>query len=502
MVDRELRNFDLTSFKKAQQDIIAKNEQAFLDQWSSRTNYLRTRNYTPKQIQDIIEGTSIEAKVQLSQSYFARDGIYKKIILYYATLFKYAGVLIPNPSFGKSLSNSSVKKRYDKALSFVENTSLQNLCFNFAFHILRDGCYYGLLLEASEDSLVILDLPSNYCRSNYKDRNGNDVIEFNLAYFNSIIGENSREKALQTYPKYVRKAYKKWNDGRNSYDSWIIIPSSIGICFCSYGDETIPMFLNAIPRCIDYEEAIETEKERELEEIRKIIVQKIPHLNEGELLFEPEEAAEIHDGTVNMMKNNNNVSILTTYADVDAIVSKTSSDNKSDTLKTMVDLPFIESGLSRELFSPTSSSGVPASLKTHIALMSPLVRKFSNFFTSIINFLFANNTVNFKYTILPITYFNDEDYINTSLSLANSGFSFIMPAVALGLSQRDIVNLKDLEIEILNLNEKLIPLQTSYTQSGNSSNDEGGAPTKKLEDKQEKTVKDADSGTKGGSIDE
>ena len=86
-------------------------------------------------------------------------------------------------------------------------------------------------------------------------------------------------------------------------------------------------------------------------------------------------------------------------------------DNRADNLKSMIDLPFVESGLSRELFSPTTSSGVSTSLKTHISLMSPLVNKFSNFFTSILNFLFANNTVNFKYIILPVTYFNEDDYI-------------------------------------------------------------------------------------------
>ena len=59
------------------------------------------------------------------------------------------------------------------------------------------------------------------------------------------------------------------------------------------------------------------------EEIRKIIVQKIPHLSDGRLLFEPDEDLEIHTGTVGMLKGNKNVSVMTTYADVDAIASKT-----------------------------------------------------------------------------------------------------------------------------------------------------------------------------------
>jgi hypothetical protein len=81
--------------------------------------------------------------------------------------------------------------------------------------------------------------------------------------------------------------------------------------------------LSVIPATIDYDEAVVTERERDLEEIRKIIVQKIPHLTDGRLLFEPDEALEIHNGTVGMLRGNKNLSVMTTYADVEAIASKT-----------------------------------------------------------------------------------------------------------------------------------------------------------------------------------
>jgi hypothetical protein len=55
-------------------------------------------------------------------------------------------------------------------------------------------------------------------------------------------------------------------------------------------------------------------------------------LTDGRLLFEPDEAEEIHRGTVGMLKGNENISVLTTYADVDSIVSKTQADNTEGTL--------------------------------------------------------------------------------------------------------------------------------------------------------------------------
>jgi len=41
----------------------------------------------------------------------------------------------------------------------------------------------------------------------------------------------------------------------------------------------------------------------------------------------------MHEGAVGMMKGNKNVSVLTTYADVDAIVSNTSSEAATNSLE-------------------------------------------------------------------------------------------------------------------------------------------------------------------------
>jgi hypothetical protein len=46
------------------------------------------------------------------------------------------------------------------------------------------------------------------------------------------------------------------------------------------------------------------------------LVQEIPHLNDGALLFEPVEVEEIHRGTVGMLRGNKNIDVLTTYGKV------------------------------------------------------------------------------------------------------------------------------------------------------------------------------------------
>jgi hypothetical protein len=341
---------------------------------------------------------------------------------------------------------------------------------NCSIKALVDGCYYGIITELDKSAFTTIDLPVEYCRSNFKDINGNDVIEFNLSYFDTIADEQNRKAAIAAYPKVFAKAYKEWGKGKRG--SWFIVPSELSICFPLLNGN--PPFLSVIPASIDYDEAVVTERERDLEEIRKIIVQKIPHLNDGRLLFEPDEALEIHTGTVGMLKGNKNISVMTTYADVDAIASKTQADNTSASLEKMEKNIYAQAGVSSEVFSSSGSFSLDASLRNDMAFMMILARKYAGFVTNLLNRKFSNSNITFKYTIFPITHQNYEKFADTSFKLVGSGYSFLMPAMAMGLSQRDLGNLKDLENDVLKLREKMLPLLTSYTQNGDGTSDGDG----------------------------
>ena len=88
-----------------------------------------------------------------------------------------------------------------------------------------------------------------------------------------------------------------------------------------------PFFVSVIPATIKYGDSVETGLEREKEELKKILVQQIPHLNDGRLLFEPDEAEEMHRGAVGMVRKNENTSVLTTYGNVTAVEARGTSEN-------------------------------------------------------------------------------------------------------------------------------------------------------------------------------
>lgn len=508
----------LQSFSKASKEMIATSDTSYQssswDLW--RNAIMHTRDYTPEEVLRIINRGSLAEQQLLSRNYFYKDGYYKQIIIHFATLLKYVGLLIPNPATGKTLSTPHIQKKYFAAMDYVEGISLPTFLANCAVRALVDGCYFGAKVKVDTKHFVVIDLPCGYCCSRFKDEEGNDLVEFDVRYFNTITDEKARKVALEVYPSVISKAYKKYvsGKGKEPVDPWVILPSEIGVCFKMFDGR--PLFLSVIPKVIEYDESVETERERDLEEVRKIIVQKIPHLNDGRLVFEPDEAEEMHAAAVGMLKGNKNAHVLTTYADVEAITSKTSAENANNVLERMEQNIYAQAGVSGQVFAPTGSGSLNQSLNNDLALMMYLANQFSRFLTNEINGLFANSNIKFKYTILPVSYYNAKDYVDSAFKLSSSGYSLLIPAVAEGLSQKDLCSLKELENDVLKLDEVLIPLSSSYTQSGNQEGqekngdpnkkseaptEEGGRPLKEQTEKTDETVRTQESknDTGGGS---
>lgn len=488
-------NFTISDFKKASENMIATNEDSY------RTNYLfwdkqnKVRDYSEEEIQGIIRSGSVAAMSTLSRNYFNQNGFYKQIITHYATLLKYTGILIPTPAYGKSLQDNAIAKRYYNAMDFADRAKIEEFAVRVAYHVLLDGAYYGAVQTLTKTAFTVLDLPFQWCRSRFKDEFDRDIVEFNVSFFDTIDDKKNRKQALKTYPKVISSYYHKWTNGGKGLTPWVFLPTDIGIAFKLFNAR--PYFLSVIPTTIQYDKAVDIELEKELEEIKRLIIQKIPHLNDGTLLFEPDEVSVMHSGVVKMISSKNpHASVMTTYGDVDVHSLKTTDGVTNNTLANMRTTMYANAGVSPELFAASGSSSLGTSLQEDVSLMMVLGNKIANFMTTIINFLYGNGTIQFKFHILPITYHNEQDMMNNYLKLASSGYSFILPALACGISQKELGSLKDLENDVLKLQDKLLPLTTSYTQSG--SEDSGGRPQKEDLQKTEKTIENIESKNKTG----
>jgi hypothetical protein len=85
------------------------------------------------------------------------------------------------------------------------------------------------------------------------------------------------------------------------------------------GAADIPLFINAIPAILDLDAAQDLDRRKQMQKLLKIIVQKLPMDKNGDLIFDIDEARDIHNNAVQMLKRAVGVDVLTTFTDVDSI---------------------------------------------------------------------------------------------------------------------------------------------------------------------------------------
>lgn len=457
--EKALKEQRVATFKKSVQSMIATSQSAYTrsDEKSPRS---RHRCYSKEDIIRIVErGNSVE-RAALSEHFFSVSGLYKRIILHYATFLTYSWLLVPHVRSRKDkIKDKKLTVCYDEASDFCTSFQIERKCALFAKDILVKGAYYGLIHDTGE-YVAIQDLPFEYCRSRFKNQQDVDIVEFNMQFFDSIMDATLRKEILKTYPKLIQKSYYQYK--HHNGEKWVYLPAEMGIYF-SYFEET-PFFLDLIPLLDDLDDYKEIDKKRNLQALGRILVQKVG--TEGmNLVFEPDEAEEMHEGVINMLQDNPDIDVITTYNDIQLLDLSSDDDEKTE-VDAVQDLIYESAGVSKELFCATTDAGLQYSLNNDLAMMLILGQRFAHFFTVLINNKFSTKKIKFKFLILPISFYNCSEYTSRAKDLAAFGYSFLTPILSTGVDQTSLSDLKELENELLELDKVLKPLQSAYTQSG------------------------------------
>lgn len=440
--------------------MIAKSKAALIksNNREPSTNRIR-RDFTKDEIHRIVtEGNSVE-KCQLSQYFFKVSGVYKRVILHYATFLTYSWILVPHmKKYTEKLGNKQNKKVYFDAADFCSSFDIERKCAWFAKNVLVDGGYYGIIHDSGTD-VAIQDLPFEYCRSRYKNHQDVDIVEFDMRFFDTIRDEELRKQILKTYPKCVQKGYRAFKNGK---EPWIFLPAELGIYFTLFDE--VPFFLDLIPLIDDLEDYKAIDKDRKQLGLKRIITQEIPH-DGMQLVFEPDEAAEMHDGVLEMLADNPDADVVTSYGKV-GLLDLSGNNMENTDVAAAQQLIYDSAGVSKELFSATTDAGIQFSLNNDLSMMMVLGNGFAHFFTALLNNKFGNRKLSFMLLVLPVSYYNSFEYTSKAKDLAAFGYSFLTPILSTGLNQTNLADLKALENEVLDLDEVLKPLQSAYTQSG------------------------------------
>ena len=468
----------------------------------------------------------------ISDYFYNISGIYQRACNYFAQLYRYDWYVIPEIN-DESIAEKKVLKDFATVLGYLDDSYIKKACGDIALKVVKNGCYYGCLVDTS-DAIVLQDLPLKYCRSRFT-RGGMPVVEFNMAYFDEKFPNiNYRLKVLKMFPDDFAKGYtlykqgklrenilgsvdrdsERWNETTSS-SGWYMLEPDTCVKF-NLNNNDVPVFASAIPAIIDLDAAQDLDRRKQMQQLLKIIVQKLPLDKNGDLIFDIDEAREVHNNAVDMLRRCIGVDVMTTFADVASI--NTSDKN---TTATQDDLAKVERtlynalGLSKNLFNTDGNLSLEKSILDDESTVRNLLLQFAIFYDKIVVKRNPNRKkYNFRFYMMETTQYNYQALSKMFREQMQNGYPKMLPQIALGLSQSAILNTLYFENKVLHLSEIMIPPLLSSTMSGqdiglgnksksNSSNSQStggsntsgqtGRPEKADDQKSEKTIQNKES---------
>lgn len=471
------------------------NDRAY-SRWGYKNGYgVSTEDFTLEEIQEIIRSGDLNSLRELSLYYYRVNGQYRNNIDFLAALPLYDTAVIPLISEGKG-SKTQIIKTFENACRFIERLDVPNTFAHITKEWLKIGIYNGILREFG-DQVVIQDLPLEFCRTRFKDFNNLNILEFNLNYFKKIPDEQLRQEAILSFPEIIQTAWEEYITGKRT-DPWVLLPASMGGISFAFADDQTPLLIASIPELKKQDDAVKREEKRDENELYKLLIQRMPIDNKGELVFQLEEVAEIHASVAAMLSGIDTVDVLTTFGDTDleSLQDTSSASQSNDRIEKYRKNSYDALGRSALIFNADGSSSLAYAIKKDEALMISYLNVYETWIKFYLNDKFTRNGLEFDFEILPTTVFNRQDIQQNYFRAAQYGYSKMFAGVAMGIKQRDQISLMDFENDFLEMSTKMVPLQSSYTTSGNTIANEG--KNNSSGEKTTKVIQGNDIDNKGG----
>ena len=467
---------------------------------------------------------------EISNYFYKTSGIYQKVCNYAATMYRYDWYVVPEVYDENSKTNEKILTDFHKVLNYLDNSYVAKVCGDIALGVIKNGAYYGYVVD-SPKGVIIQELPINYCRSRFNVGNL-PAVEFNMKFFDQAFPDTTyRMQVLNMFPDEFKKGYVAYKSGKltanqkSIFDTdsgwWMLEPQkTVKFSFSNGGNGAadIPLFINAIPAILDLDAAQDLDRRKQMQKLLKIIVQKLPMDKNGDLIFDVDEARDIHNNAVQMLKRAVGVDVLTTFADIESVdMSDKNTTTSQDDLAKVERSVFNALGISQNLFNTDGNLSLEKSILNDEGSLRTLLLQFEIFFDRITQSLSAaRKKYNFRLYMLETTQYNYKELAKLYKEQVQMGYSKMLPQIALGHSQSFILNTAYFENEVMKLSEIMIPPLMSSTMKmedlkgggnsnqpqnnksqqktgGQTSDKPAGRPEKPDGEKSEKTIQNKES---------
>lgn len=393
---------------------------------------------------------------------------YQRLIKSYAGLYKGAYVISPLgfEKISDQNARNKFKNSYYKNVKFLEILDVPSLMRASIAVAIRDGACYGVRW-ADKTSNFVQFIDPDICKISAVS-NGTFLYSVDMS---KIQGK------LEFYPAAFTELYTKYLNTGEKYQE---VPEDIS--WCIKGDSTIvdfstPLFASVMPSLYtiaNTESLMETASELKN---YKMLTGKVPVDTAGNPLIGWDLYLKYYNQLSSALGENVGLAITPFDINQFSFEERTGISDINEISKSVENF-WTTAGTSGLLHGVANdTSGVTKlSIKndeTYVLDMVSQVEKLVNRYLKTA----LNGTYKFKITILPITVFNEDEYVKKYKEAAMSGLAKSHYAASIGIPQYDIEGLTYLENEIIPF-DSLVPMKSTYTGGAN----EAGRPSMNDED--------------------
>lgn len=419
---------------------------------------------------------------EVSRYLFRVSTLYKKIVLYYATMFLYNYNVIYKSDFTKEIDAQKALKKYQTFLKRMQAIDLQKEAVSIIATAIRDGIYCGFVYDNEEEGFFVHMLDPKYYKIRGKNADGQWIVYFDATYFSS----GSNKEFVEGIDGDMSGTWDDvFVDGWNYYQEdttnnrWFMLPPEKTICLIANLDDEfdmpLPFFVGSFTSlldCLDYEQLI---ADKTALENYALLVTKIPLISGSQQVDDLAVSLELVQAAQELIDAAVPDLVGTAWLpgmDVEPITFKP-NDTASDTdvLSQSIENVFTQTGASQIVVSGGKSSnsvGLKHAIENDTSTAYIWVERLQS---NLQYYIKANISEEFIFKFHKETWYNREDYITQMKDAATLGGDAMDYFTALGMTPYEAYCKLRFE-KAIGLKEMMVPIQTSYTQSSS----EGGRP--------------------------
>lgn len=489
-IKRESEDDNVEERKRA---IAFRKVRELLLQNVSRSGNLSFFSYTKDLIKKFFQNpyTNQDNIREVSRYLYRTSTLYKKIILYHASLPTYNYTVSIKTDIIREADYEKVMREYQKVIKRLNAIDIPKEFTNMMIYLIRDGVYYGYIYHFKEDGSFIQALDPKYCKIIGKNENGQFIVYFDASYFavgnNRIFVESSNpDDPTDTTGLWDTvfiegwKAYK--NDRKNS--RWFMLPPEKSMCAIANDDSEalypLPFFTGIMIPLLDVLDYEQLTADKAILENYVLLVSKIPLIDSDRVddfavsLDIIKETQKLIDAAVPDL-------VGTAYSPMDlesVTFDRSNSTNDVDMISRSINNVFSQAGASQLVVSSgssTNSIGLKQAIANDTATTFIMVDKLTDNFNY---FIKRNMSEHITFKLHKQTWYNKDEYIKEKKDAATLGAPALDYLTSLDLTPQEAWNMLRFE-NLSGIKDLMKPLMSSYSTSFRPNGDIDANTTKR-----------------------